>query len=64
MNDFLVCSNPDCRMVLDRRMNGESFDGVAKIVKKCPECGSAWSKKLNHSARQKLVQRRATGLSL
>jgi hypothetical protein len=45
MKYFLVCSNPACRMILDRRINGESLDGVGKIVKKCPECGSAWLKK-------------------
>ena len=45
MNDFLVCSNPECHMILDRRMDGESLDGARQIVKTCPECGSAWSLK-------------------
>jgi hypothetical protein len=42
-NNFLVCSNSECRMVLDRRVNGESLDGVRQILKTCPECGSDWS---------------------
>lgn len=43
MNHFLVCENPECRYILDRRVNGESLDGVRKIVKQCPECGGDWS---------------------
>jgi hypothetical protein len=43
MNHFLVCENPDCRFILDRRVNGGSLDGVRKIVKECPACGSNWS---------------------
>jgi hypothetical protein len=43
MNHFLVCENPGCRFILDRRVNGESLDGVRKIVKQCPECGGDWS---------------------
>ena len=43
MNHFLVCENPSCRFILDRRINGESLDGVRKILKQCPECGSDWS---------------------
>jgi hypothetical protein len=43
MDKYLVCSNAECRMILDRRINGEPLDGVRQIVKTCPECGSAWS---------------------
>jgi hypothetical protein len=43
MNHFLVCENPGCRFILDRRVNGESLDGVRKILKECPGCGSDWS---------------------
>jgi hypothetical protein len=43
MNHFLVCENPGCRFILDRRVNGESLDGVRKTLKGCPECGSDWS---------------------
>ncbi len=43
MENVLVCENPRCHFVLDRRINGTSLDGVQKIVKKCPACGSGWS---------------------
>jgi hypothetical protein len=43
MNHFLVCENPECRFILDRRINGESLDGVRGILKKCPACGCDWS---------------------
>ena len=43
MDNYLVCSNAECRMIMDRRINGESLDGVRQIVKTCPECGSDWS---------------------
>jgi hypothetical protein len=43
MDRYLVCSNPKCHMTLDSHVNGESVDGVRRILKKCPECGSAWS---------------------
>jgi hypothetical protein len=42
MNSHLICDNPACRFILDRRVNGASLDGVRKIIKKCPECGSGW----------------------
>jgi hypothetical protein len=43
MDSHLICTNPGCRFILDRRINGESLDGVRKILKHCPECGSDWS---------------------
>jgi hypothetical protein len=43
MERFLVCSNPGCRFILDRRINGKSLDGAQLILKKCPACGSDWS---------------------
>jgi len=43
MARFLVCNNPSCRFILDRRLNGASLDGVHEIVKLCPACGSDWS---------------------
>jgi hypothetical protein len=43
MNHFLVCENSECRFILDRRVNGESLDGVRKILKECPACGGSWS---------------------
>ena len=42
-SSHLICKNPGCRYILDRRINGESLDGVRRIVKQCPECGSDWS---------------------
>lgn len=43
MYKYLVCCNPECRFILDRRVNGTSLDGVQKILKTCPACGSDWS---------------------
>jgi hypothetical protein len=43
MNNFLVCENPVCRFILDRRINGEFLDGVQHFLGQCPECGSGWS---------------------
>jgi hypothetical protein len=43
MNHFLVCENPSCRFILDRRINGEALDGVRGIINQCPECGNDWS---------------------
>jgi predicted amidophosphoribosyltransferase len=42
MNHFLVCKNPACRFVLDRRIDGKSFDSL-QLLKKCPDCGGDWS---------------------
>ena len=43
MDHFLVCNNPKCHFVLDRRINGRTVDGAHLILKKCPACGGAWS---------------------
>jgi hypothetical protein len=43
MERFLICSNPKCHFVLDRRINGGSSDGAQLILKKCPACGGGWS---------------------
>lgn len=43
MNRFLICDNPKCRFMLDRRLNGQSLDGVQSILKNCPSCGADWS---------------------
>jgi len=43
MERFLVCKNPKCHFVLDRRINGQSVDGAHHILRKCPACGGAWS---------------------
>lgn len=43
MERFLICSNHECRFVLDRRINGKSLDGAHLILKKCPACGGSWS---------------------
>jgi hypothetical protein len=42
MDSHLICNNLGCRFILDRRVNGVT-DGVRKILKQCPECGSDWS---------------------
>jgi len=43
MQHFMVCENPKCRFILDRRLNGTSTDGVLRVLRKCPDCGHAWS---------------------
>jgi hypothetical protein len=43
MERFLICKNPKCHFVLDRRINGQSVDGAHHILKKCPACGGVWS---------------------
>jgi hypothetical protein len=43
MERFLICNNPKCRFVLDRRIDGKSLDGAQFILKNCPVCGGDWS---------------------
>jgi hypothetical protein len=43
MERFMVCDNPGCRFILDRRINGKSRDGAQLVLKKCPACGGDWS---------------------
>jgi hypothetical protein len=43
MVHFLICENPKCRFILDRRLNGRSRGEPQLIVKKCPDCGAGWS---------------------
>ncbi len=61
MEHFLVCKNPKCHFVLDRRINGESVDGAHLILKKCPACGGAWSDKCP-SCSQPLAMRLTGGI--
>jgi hypothetical protein len=43
MDNYLICENPSCRFVLDRRLNGKSLPSPQPILKKCPSCRSEWS---------------------
>ena len=43
MERYLICENPNCRFVLDRRINGKSLDGAQLLLKRCPACGGGWS---------------------
>jgi len=43
MERFLICNDPKCQFVLDRRIDGKSLVGAHLILKKCPECGGNWS---------------------
>jgi hypothetical protein len=36
MERFMVCDNPGCRFILDRRINGKSRDSAQLVLKKCP----------------------------
>ena len=40
--DYLVCSNPRCRFVLDPHINGHN-NANRKPLEACPNCGSKWS---------------------
>ncbi len=43
MDHYLICENPSCRFVLDRRVNGRSLAGPQPILNRCPSCRSEWS---------------------
>lgn len=61
MERFLVCNNPKCHFILDRRLNGRSLDGAQLILKKCPACGGGWSSTCP-SCSQALVMKWVGGL--
>lgn len=43
MAHFLICDNPECRFIVDLRVNGRTLNGTQFILKKCPLCGGNWS---------------------
>lgn len=43
MDHLLICENPSCRFVLDRRINGKLLGNPQLILKKCPACRGEWS---------------------
>jgi len=43
MNHYLVCENPNCRFVLDIRVDGKRLASRRFILSKCPQCGGKWS---------------------
>jgi len=61
MKHYLICENPKCRFVLDRRINGKSLDGAHLVLRKCPGCGGAWSSTCP-ACRQTLAIRMVGGL--
>jgi hypothetical protein len=43
MNHYSICENPQCRLVLDRDIDGKTPSDAHLLLKQCPCCGSAWS---------------------
>jgi hypothetical protein len=43
MGSYSICRNPNCRFVLDRRVNGKPLNALRLILKKCPACSGEWS---------------------
>jgi len=43
MQNFLICSNPTCRFVLDLQGAGKLFRRSRTVLSECPECGAEWS---------------------
>jgi hypothetical protein len=43
MSNYLICENPKCHMVLDRRENGGTRLSLGTVLEECPECGDHWS---------------------
>lgn len=61
MDRYVVCDNPQCRFLLDRRMNGSSLDGTQHVVRKCPSCGGNWTE-VCPSCHQPLAVKTVDGL--
>jgi hypothetical protein len=38
----VICKNPRCRFILDRRIDGKSLDN-ARVLKKCPAGAGDWT---------------------
>jgi len=43
MTRFLVCVNPQCRFLLDSRVDGLPRVAAQSLLPKCPACGGNWS---------------------
>jgi hypothetical protein len=43
MNNYLVCSNPKCRFVLDVRLHGSKANHRRLSPASCYLCGAKWS---------------------
>lgn len=43
MEHFLICANPSCRFILDRREAKKPLRQARNFLNECPECGSSWS---------------------
>lgn len=61
MTRFLICDNPQCRFIMDLRVNGRTLNGTQFILKKCPSCGGSWSPTCP-SCHQALVVKEVRGL--
>lgn len=62
MNHFLICENPACRFILDRRLDGTSLDGVLGLLPRCPECGGSWSAKCPFCSQAVAIELPAEGI--
>jgi hypothetical protein len=43
MENYLLCSNPSCRFVLDLQELPKSSRPPVGFLEECPECGSQWA---------------------
>ena len=48
MENYLVCGNPSCRMVLDLQEVRRPQQVAKSLFSECPECGSQWSATCPH----------------
>ena len=43
MEHFLICTNPQCRYLVDLREGGQVLERSKLIITECPDCGHEWS---------------------
>lgn len=43
MEYFLICSNPQCRYLINLREGFRVFERSKLVIDECPECGHPWS---------------------
>jgi hypothetical protein len=45
MQDYLICTNPSCRLVIDLQGCTTPLDKEEIGLAECPECGAPWSER-------------------
>ena len=43
MEYFLICTNAECRFIVNLREGGQVLERSQLVVDECPECGRPWS---------------------